>query len=139
LQKDFGPQPAAPPAVTGNGAGEPGWQSLLTQESATVTRTILPGFETLRAWRTARSRAEAVPPYVVLTNLQLARVASEAPRTLAALREIPGIGASRVERFGAELLEVIRSGVVPAGASAPAAAAEAARSTQEEQPAETPA
>jgi superfamily II DNA helicase RecQ len=104
-------RPAAAPRAQGaeNGGGEPVWQSLLTQESARL-------FETLHAWRTARCRAEAVPPYVILTNLQLARIASEAPRTLAALREVPGLGPSRVERFGAKLLVVVRSGDLPSGA-----------------------
>jgi len=70
-------------------------------------------FETLRSWRTARARADAVPPYVVLTNVQLAEVANRKPATRSGLKEVPGLGNGRLERFGDELLGVLSSGVVP--------------------------
>lgn len=70
-------------------------------------------FQLLRAWRTARCRVDAVPPYVLLTNAQLAQVAREKPESLAALGKIPGLGENRLERWGAELLQMIATGVVP--------------------------
>ena len=81
------------------------WRSILQEEDTKL-------FETLRAWRTTRARADAVPPYVVLTNLQLARVATTRPRSLSALGEVEGLGKSRIERFGKEILEVVAKGVV---------------------------
>ncbi len=69
----------------------------------------------LRSWRRKRAQADAVPPYVVLTNVQLAQVANRRPATLSALKEIDGLGNGRAERFGRELLEAIAG-----GASAPA-------------------
>ena len=54
-----------------------------------------------------------MPPYVLLTNAQLAQVAREKPASLAMLGKIPGIGENRLERWGRELLQVIATGVVP--------------------------
>jgi hypothetical protein len=87
---------------------DPDWRSILSEENMKL-------FETLRAWRTARARQDAVPPYVILTNIQLAEVANLRPRTLAALRAIPGVGESRIERFGKDVLAVVTTGVVGNG------------------------
>jgi len=84
------------------------WRALLREED-------MPVFESLRAWRTQRARADAVPPYVIVTNAQLARIVSERPGSLTALKEIPGLGQSRLERFGKEILGVLADGVVPDG------------------------
>ncbi|GEM_PF-3324338 len=86
--------------------GDSEWKFVLKDENASL-------FETLRAWRTLRARADAVPPYIVLTNVQLAHVANEKPKTLSALKEVPGLGKGRAERFGREILGVVSSGVVP--------------------------
>ena len=72
-----------------------------------------PLFESLRAWRTQRARTEAVPLYVILTNAQLATVASSRPQNLADLKKIPGLGPSRLERFGKEILGLLADAVVP--------------------------
>ena len=82
------------------------WRALLCEED-------MPLFESLRAWRTQRARADAVPPYVIVTNAQLARIVSDRPGSLTALKEIPGLGQSRLERFGKEILGVLADGVVP--------------------------
>ena len=76
------------------------------------SRTV-PLFDTLRAWRTARARADGVPPYIVLTNVQLAEIANKRPATRAALQAIPGVGDGRIDKFGEELLRVTTTGVIP--------------------------
>ena len=48
-----------------------------------------------------------VTPYALFTNEQLAEVARRLPRSPGALREVPGIGEARVEKFGAMVLKVI--------------------------------
>jgi superfamily II DNA helicase RecQ len=96
--------------VDGNPGGrtDGDWRSILREEDAHV-------FEKLRAWRSARARAEAVPPYVILSNVQLATIARNRPRSLSALEEVPGVGKSRLDRFGKEILEVLADGIVPSG------------------------
>ena len=61
----------------------------------------------LKAWRLAEARRQAVPAYVILHDATLAEIARREPRDLEALGEIPGIGARKLERYGAALLEVL--------------------------------
>ena len=49
------------------------------------------------------------PPYLVLTNRQLAELAAAPPKTLQALAEIRGVGPSRIDEFGKELLALLAS------------------------------
>jgi ATP-dependent DNA helicase RecQ len=64
-------------------------------------------FARLKAWRLAEARRQAVPAYVILHDATLAEIARREPRDLDALGEIPGIGARKLERYGAALLEVV--------------------------------
>jgi superfamily II DNA helicase RecQ len=64
-------------------------------------------FSRLREARKALADREGMPPYALFTNEQLAEVARRLPRTLTALREVPGIGEVRAERYGAAVLAVI--------------------------------
>lgn len=64
-------------------------------------------FDRLRVWRNGRADADGVPPYVVLTNRQLADVARRRPTTLAQLHEIAGFGDAKTERYGPGVLEVV--------------------------------
>jgi DNA helicase-2/ATP-dependent DNA helicase PcrA len=61
----------------------------------------------LREWRYARSKAESVPPYILLTNKQLAAIIQAKPRSLEALGKIDGVGPAKLEKYGKEILEVI--------------------------------
>jgi ATP-dependent DNA helicase RecQ len=64
-------------------------------------------FGTLREWRSARSRKEGVPPYVLFTNRELVSIVRARPQTLAALQSLDGIGAGKVERYGQALLDLV--------------------------------
>ena len=66
-----------------------------------------PVFDALKAWRLERSRADAVPPYVVFHNTTLEAIAEQRPSTLAELAAIPGVGPAKLERYGAELLQAL--------------------------------
>ena len=61
----------------------------------------------LRAWRTDRARRDAVPPYIVLSDKYLRGVAIARPRSLVALRALPGIGPTKLELYGEEILAAI--------------------------------
>ena len=50
-----------------------------------------------------------MPAYVVAPNATLAAIAAARPRTAAALLAVPGMGPSRVARYGADILEVVAS------------------------------
>jgi ATP-dependent DNA helicase RecQ len=61
----------------------------------------------LRAWRLGEARRQAVPAYVILHDATLAEIARRRPVDLAALAEVPGIGARRLERYGEALLAAL--------------------------------
>jgi ATP-dependent DNA helicase RecQ len=63
-------------------------------------------FEELRVWRRVEAQARNVPPFVVFGDTVLQAVARARPRTLAALREIKGIGDRKLADFGDGLLAV---------------------------------
>jgi ATP-dependent DNA helicase RecQ len=66
-----------------------------------------PVFAALRAWRKLEAEEQGVPAYVVADDRTLAAIAARRPRDAAELREVPGIGASRAERYGAAMLRIV--------------------------------
>jgi ATP-dependent DNA helicase RecQ len=65
--------------------------------------------DALRAWRIEQARTRGVPPYVILHDRTLDAIASSLPRSLDALRGLPGIGPAKLERYGAAILELVAS------------------------------
>jgi ATP-dependent DNA helicase RecQ len=63
--------------------------------------------EALRAWRLSEARTQAVPAYVILHDRTLLEIAAARPRDLGALGAIGGIGARKLERYGAALIDVV--------------------------------
>jgi ATP-dependent DNA helicase UvrD/PcrA len=68
----------------------------------------------LRDWRAKRARMLKVPAYVVFTDATLTAIAERRPTDSAALVAIAGIGASKLEKFGSEVLALL-SGPAPTG------------------------
>ncbi len=68
---------------------------------------VTPAVAALKEWRLARARAEEVPAYVVFNDRTLAELVRLAPRTIAELAAVRGIGPAKLERFGPELLEAL--------------------------------
>jgi len=64
--------------------------------------------EALRRWRRERASEDGVPAYVVFHDTTLVEIADSRPRTLPALRRIRGMGPVKLERYGAEILAVIK-------------------------------
>jgi ATP-dependent DNA helicase RecQ len=63
----------------------------------------------LRAWRTEAAKMHGVPAYVVFHDTTLAELVRLHPKTETELREVPGIGARKLESYGDELLMILRS------------------------------
>ncbi|MCG8914865.1 ATP-dependent DNA helicase UvrD2 [Actinokineospora sp. PR83] len=61
----------------------------------------------LREWRMERSKALRVPAYVIFTDATLLAIAEQRPADRAALVAISGIGASKLDRFGSEVLSLV--------------------------------
>jgi len=80
-------------------------------------------FNALREWRTARSKQEGIPPYLIASNKQLARMVRGKAASRADLHRVEGIGEAKVERYGAEILDILAAHFQPApgpAAGAPA-------------------
>jgi DNA helicase-2/ATP-dependent DNA helicase PcrA len=65
-----------------------------------------PLMSALREWRTTRARADAVAPFIVAHDSMLVAIAEAQPSTIAELRRVKGMGPSKLERYGEEILAV---------------------------------
>lgn len=64
-------------------------------------------FELLRAKRMEIARAQNVPPYVIFHDRTLIELASARPASADEMARIPGIGSTKLERYGPAFLEAI--------------------------------
>ena len=65
-------------------------------------------FESLRALRASLAREQNLPAYVIFHDATLREMAVQRPATLDALGQINGVGASKLERYGPRMLDVLR-------------------------------
>jgi ATP-dependent DNA helicase RecQ len=77
------------------------WKDLLSDDQ-------LPLFDALRDWRAERAKQEGVPPYIICNNRQLAQIVATRPTTLAGLAKVHGIGKAKIEKYGKELLALLK-------------------------------
>lgn len=66
-------------------------------------------FNALRAWRASVAKDSQVPAYVVFSDATLQAISEELPTSEAELLDISGVGPSKLERYGAEVLQIIAS------------------------------
>jgi ATP-dependent DNA helicase RecQ len=64
-------------------------------------------FTALKAWRAEIARKHNLPAYVIFHDATLAAIAALAPQTLDDLQGVSGIGAKKLEAYGAEVLRVV--------------------------------
>jgi len=64
-------------------------------------------FEALRQWRSEAARAQGVPAYVIFHDSTLREIAQQQPTDLDALAAISGVGAGKLERYGAAVLDAV--------------------------------
>jgi DNA helicase-2/ATP-dependent DNA helicase PcrA len=77
------------------GTGDPGGQPAEPGD---------PLFERLREWRAETARQQSVPAYVVFSDAALVLIAGRRPRSRAELAGVPGVGAVKLDRYGAAVL-----------------------------------
>ncbi|MGA0370155.1 MAG: HRDC domain-containing protein, partial [Kiritimatiellia bacterium] len=63
----------------------------------------------LKSWRMKRCRIAHVKPFHILSNKTLEALASRKPVTENELMAVPGIGPGKMEKYGADLLRMIKS------------------------------
>jgi ATP-dependent DNA helicase RecQ len=82
------------------GARRPAAKALVAEEDA-------PLLSALKAKRRALAEAARVPAYVVFTDRTLIEMAETKPSSLDEMARISGVGAAKLERYGAAFLEII--------------------------------
>ncbi len=82
-------------------------QSAQSKAAAALSDADAAIFERLRAWRTAQATEQGVPAYMVFSDATLRALAEAKPQSEAELSGISGIGASKLERYGTDLLGLL--------------------------------
>jgi ATP-dependent DNA helicase RecQ len=88
-------RPRAAPAATLGAGASPAEEAL---------------WQALRALRLAIAREQAVPPYIIFHDATLVAMVRGRPRDRDELAQIPGVGASKLSRYGDRFLAAIRAG-----------------------------
>ncbi|MCC6458155.1 MAG: HRDC domain-containing protein [Caldilineaceae bacterium] len=88
----------APPIEEGS-ADEPG------EEAAGDKYTALQ--KAIWLWRRRSAEEQGQPPYMIMSNELILRIAESRPQTLDELAQLPGMGAQRLEHYGPTLLDLI--------------------------------
>jgi DNA helicase-2/ATP-dependent DNA helicase PcrA len=66
-------------------------------------------FEQLREWRKKEAAAASVPAYVVFTDATLTAIAQDKPADDASLAAIPGVGRTKIERYGEAVIGLVNA------------------------------
>jgi DNA helicase-2/ATP-dependent DNA helicase PcrA len=66
-----------------------------------------PLYTALKRWRLERATADDLPAYVVFHNSTLAEIAGCRPRDLAELGAVAGVGPTKLDRYGGDVLRVV--------------------------------
>ena len=60
----------------------------------------------LKAWRTARSKAEGMPAYIIAHDSLLETIAAKKPQTEGQLLGLSGVGPSKAAKYGPDILKI---------------------------------
>ena len=61
----------------------------------------------LKAWRSERAASDRVPPYCIMPNRSIEEIARLRPSTVEDLAGVSGFGPSRIEKYSADVLELV--------------------------------
>ena len=96
-----------PPGLSGAGAGSGTGAAAGRPAAAELPPEAEPVFERLRAWRTSVAKELGMPPYVIFHDSTLRLIAASPPSTLDELRQVNGVGATKLDKYGQAILAVL--------------------------------
>jgi ATP-dependent DNA helicase RecQ len=79
-----------------------------TRKSAPTSAQDSDLFEALREWRRDTAKEQSIPAFTVLHDVTLDELCSKRPRSLAALLHVHGIGERKAEKYGEQILKILR-------------------------------
>jgi ATP-dependent DNA helicase RecQ len=94
--------PRRPPA--GAGTGTTGGQAPRPRLDASERSPLS---NALRAWRTARAKQDETAAFIVFHDSTIEAIAAARPRSIAELRRVPGVGPTKLDRYGEEIIGVV--------------------------------
>jgi len=103
---------AARPILKGEAVIELRRDTIAAEKSRPVVKALVsdedaPLLSALKAKRRALAEAAGVPAYIIFTDRTLIEMAETRPATLDEMARIGGVGATKLDRYGAAFLEVI--------------------------------
>jgi DNA helicase-2/ATP-dependent DNA helicase PcrA len=66
-----------------------------------------PLYAALKKWRLQRATSDDLPAYIVFHNSTLAAIAGRRPRDLSELGAVPGVGPTKLDRYGDDVLRIV--------------------------------
>jgi ATP-dependent DNA helicase RecQ len=100
------PRVAAPPAAAPTKASSV--RARGTASAAPLTHEQIARLDALKALRSRLAKDEGVPAYVIFPDRALRGIAAANPESIAQLAQVSGVGPTRLDRFGREVLECLR-------------------------------
>ncbi|MCO1340011.1 ATP-dependent DNA helicase [Kocuria polaris] len=67
-------------------------------------------FERLRQWRLDTANEASVPAFVIFTDATLMAIAEAGPTDATQLAKVPGVGRTKLERYGPDVLDILSAG-----------------------------
>ncbi len=64
-------------------------------------------YRQLREWRNDKAKTEGIPSYLILRNVQVAEICQKMPDSLAALKELEGIGEATCKKYGNDIINML--------------------------------
>ncbi|WP_379964263.1 HRDC domain-containing protein [Epilithonimonas sp. UC225_85] len=79
-----------------------GFEEELTEEEMII-------YNKLKHWRAEKARESQLPPYIIFHNAHLMSIARHKPSNFEDLENVSGLGKVKIEKYGAEIIEVLES------------------------------
>lgn len=76
-------------------------------EELSEEETII--YDKLKNWRAEKARESQLPPYIIFHNAHLVAIAKHKPSNFEDLENIKGLGKAKIEKYGAEIIEVLEN------------------------------
>ena len=89
------------------GGGQFGTRRLCAARSPGMMSSAV--FDALKRWRDRRAKEMGKPPFVVFDDKTLLGIAEKRPASIAELDRVKGVGSKKLQDYGNEVLDIVRS------------------------------
>lgn len=79
----------------------------ISEEELSEEETII--YNKLKDWRSEKAKESQLPAYIIFHNAHLLSIAKQKPSNLEDLEQINGLGKSKTEKYGTEIIEVLEN------------------------------